>query len=180
MKGNATMTKNTTPTDAVVDAVVDAETVEGIESVDTATGEIVAYTGADADRQVAALNAPGSGIFTTFTDDSFETKLATFSALNDADQLADHLGKTIKLTNIVAQSVMFKNEAGEMERGTRTVLIDEDGKAYAGMSQGLYTSVQNILAILGHPSTWPGPFSMKVVNKQGRNGFKFFTIVPVS
>lgn len=128
--------------------------------------------------KVSALASGNLGVFTTIQGDDFAAKTQVLAALTDAAPLSDHLGETIDLANIVAQVVEVADEEGVLNEATRVILVDANGNAFAGLSDGLFRSVQNIISILGHPATWPQPYPMKVVEKRSRRGFKFYTIVP--
>src|SRR5690606_1115300 len=112
----------------------------------------------------------------TFSGDDFATKAKVFDAITNPEPISDHLGETIQLANVVAQSVEVADDEGTLNEAARVILIDADGQAYAGLSDGLLRSIQNLFGILGMPNTWPGPLPVKVTEEKSRKGFKFFTI----
>lgn len=119
-----------------------------------------------------------SGVFTTVKGDDIEAKKTVFSAVNDAEPLSDHLGKPLKVVDIVAHKVEVANEeSGEIEEATRIVLITDDGKALASVSLGIQGAVRNILAFLGEPSTWDGAVTLIPMEKKGRRGFRYMTLM---
>lgn len=130
-------------------------------------------------EKLANINSGAVGVFTTIQGDDFAAKAQVLAAITDAEPLSEHLGETINLANIVAQAVeVADDQTGELSQAIRVILLDDEGNAYAGLSEGLFRSIQNIVAILGQPHTWPHPYPMKVVEKRSRRGFRFYSIVP--
>lgn len=119
-----------------------------------------------------------AGVFTTIKGDDIEAKKTVFSAVNDAEPLSDHLGEPLKVVDIVAHNVEVANEeSGEIGEATRIVLITEDGQALASVSLGIQGAVRNILAFLGEPSTWDGAVTLVPMEKKGRRGFRYMTLM---
>lgn len=119
-----------------------------------------------------------AGVFTTVKGDDIEAKKTVFSAVNDAEPLSDHLGESLKVVDIVAHKVEVANEeSGEIDEATRIVLITEDGQALASVSLGIQGAVRNILAFLGEPSTWDGAVTLVPMEKKGRRGFRYMTLM---
>ena len=119
-----------------------------------------------------------SGVFTTVKGNDIEAKKTVFSAVNDAEPLSDHLGEPLKVVDIVAHKVEVANEeSGEIDEATRIVLITEGGQALASVSVGIQGAVRNILAFLGEPSTWDGAVTLVPVEKKGRRGFRYMTLM---
>lgn len=138
------------------------------------SGEIVTPS---ARQQVSNINAGDLGIFSTFKLDSQADKIALYSAVTDAEPISDNLGVVINVANVVAQVVQVQQESGQMAEAIRTVLVDGDGKSYAGLSDGLFRAIENIFGILGMPSTWEtSTIPMTVVEQKSRKGFKFYTV----
>ena len=126
---------------------------------------------------VSALSAGLSNIYCSFALDSQESKVRALDALTNAEPVGDHLDETINLRDVMVQATTMVDEAtGEERDALRTILIADDGSAYAAMSDGLFKALQNFFGILGQPATWVEPLPVKVVEVKGRKGFKFFTI----
>lgn len=133
-------------------------------------------TATDVAAAIQGLNT-GAAFFSTVKGDDFDTKLAVAEALTTSLPVDENLGKLINLANIIVQPVELTDEkTGEVNTAPRVVLLDADGTAYHGTSVGLLSSVRNILAALGDPSTWAKPVSINVVKQKGNNGYSFFTI----
>lgn len=121
-----------------------------------------------------------SGVFTTVKGSDIEAKKTVFSAVNDAEPLADHLGETIDVVDIVAHKVEVANEeTGEIGEATRIVLLTSDGRALASVSVGIQGAVRNILAFLGEPSSWDGAVKLVPVERKGRRGFRYMSLMLV-
>lgn len=119
-----------------------------------------------------------SGVFTTVKGTDIEAKKTVFSAVNDAEPLSDHLGETLDVVDIVAHKVEVANEeSGEIGEATRVVLLTADGKALASVSVGIQGAVRNILAFLGEPSTWDGAVKLIPVERKGRRGFRYMSLM---
>ena len=119
-----------------------------------------------------------SGVFTTVKGTDIEAKKTVFSAVNDAEPLSDHLGETLDVVDIVAHKVEVANEeSGEIGEATRVVLLTSDGNALASVSVGIQGAVRNILAFLGEPSTWGGAVKLIPVERKGRRGFRYMSLM---
>lgn len=129
------------------------------------------------DKSLAAMRDGKSRIISTFVGDDFETKVATFAAVSGAVKIADNLGATINLANIVVQPVEQVNEStGQVQEVPRVILIDDKGNAFAAISGVLFKRVEDLLGLVGHPSTWGKPLPVKVV-KEGSGSRQFFDLV---
>ena len=154
-------------------AVEHATSTEVATTVDSDMGAIVA--------QVEAMKAGGVGIFSSLPSNTFEAKLATANALANALPIDEHLGEAIELTNFVVQAVEVTNTdaATGVSRkvpATRIVLVAADGSAYAGVSEGVFKSLQNLTTIFGMPADWEQPIPVSVERVKGRNGFFYNTL----
>lgn len=130
-----------------------------------------------AQQAVTNLSAGVSSIYSTITGDTQAEKLQILDAVTNAEPVGDHLGEVIKLRHVIAQATQVEDSnTKEMRDAVRTILIDDDGKAYAAVSDGMLMALQNIFAILGNPSGWAEPLPITVVEVKGRKGFKFFTV----
>jgi hypothetical protein len=127
-------------------------------------------------QSVQALSDGISSIYSTIVGDSPEAKRLILSAVTDAEPIADHLNEVIHLKDVIVQATTLADDSGEERDALRTILIDADGKAYAAVSDGLFKYLQNMFAILGNPTTWSEPLAIRVVEKRGRKGFRFFTV----
>lgn len=131
-------------------------------------------------KAVATVNNMATGIasvWSTFEGETQADKLKVLAALTNAEPIADNLNKKFNLANFVVQATSITDtETGELEDVVRTVLVDDKGKAYAGVSNGLVKALENLVGILGHPSKWDAPIPVEVTEVRGRNGHRFYTL----
>lgn len=121
-------------------------------------------------------NTAGSGRYTSIKGSDLATRKKIFAATTNAESLADHLGETINLRHIIIQPVSTENEKGEVEEFLRTVLVSEEGIAYASGSQGIVLALQGMFDVFGEPDSWPEPLPIKVVEERGKRGYRYMTI----
>ena len=127
-------------------------------------------------EKISGLHNSGQMIFCTFDASTAEGKARLYAAISDSEQLEDNLNKTIQLVDIVGVPASVTDDAtGEIREVLRLVLIGKDGKRYSAISDGLYSSLQNIMAIYGPPGLWDAPLAIKVVSGKSRRGFRYFT-----
>lgn len=118
--------------------------------------------------------------YSSITGDDFEARSRVFKAVSDAKPLSDVLDKPLNIVDIIVQPVTVENEeTGEVDGYLRTTLIDAQGNAHTTGSAGVASAVKNMLDIFGQPEGWPkGGLAVKVVERKGNKGYKFFTIIP--
>lgn len=142
---------------------------------DTGT-EIVRANGTSALDKIAMLSS-GSGIMSTVGGNDMAAKKLTLNAVTNAESVDDHLGEEFNLVHCVFQQVtVVDDRTQEANETVRTILLADDGKAFAAISEGLVGSLRDIFGILGMPDSWPEPLPVRVVEKKSRRGYKFFTI----
>lgn len=125
--------------------------------------------------KISGLSATGALVFCTFDASTDEGKRRLYAATNDAEQLSDNLNKTLQLVDIVGvPATVNDDETGEVRELLRLVLLTKDGKRYSAISDGLYSSLQNIMAIFGSPAMWSEPLAIKVTESRSRRGFRFY------
>lgn len=127
---------------------------------------------------IAALNNEGlAGGFSSIEAKTFEERLELLNIITESKPLADHLNKTLAVSNVIIQRAEFTNEVtGEVEIGPRTVIVTETGEAYHAASKGVFLSMKNMIGLAGHPRTWPAPIQLHAV-KQGAGNRKYLTIM---
>lgn len=141
------------------------------------TGEII-ESGSVVRDAIASLSAGRSNVFSSITGTDFASKLANLSATTNSVALVDNLNKTINVKDIVIQIVQMLNEdTNRREDAPRVILIDSEGTAYHAISKGLFSSVENMIGILGQPGTWPFPIPVKA-QREGSGTRKYFTLYP--
>jgi hypothetical protein len=134
-------------------------------------------------EEIVAVNSQSNvlgGIYSSVNAETQAERLAIYDAVSNAAPLDDVIGTVLHVSNIIMQPVeMTDAKTGEITERYRIVLIDEDGTAYGCVSSGVETSIRNLMAIVG-PAPWEPALLLKPVKKQGRNGYKFTTLVHVS
>jgi len=144
-------------------------------STDVAVSRSHGGTSSVVDRM--AMLANGSGIVSTLKGNDLATRKATLNAVTNATPISDHLGEIINLVHVVAQQVtIVDDKSGEANDAIRAILLDADGSAYAATSDGLMGSLRDVFGIMGQPDTWVEPLPIRVVEKRGRSGFRFYKI----
>lgn len=130
-----------------------------------------------AEEIMKAEQAQNLGIYSSIQGDSTDERLAVYTAISNAEKLADHVNEIIEVKDVILQPVeMIDKETGEYRAAVRTILIDVDGNAFAATSSGIETSMKSILSIVGEPTQWEHPIRFKPVRKQGNNGYPFLTL----
>ena len=125
---------------------------------------------------VEELKNPESNFYCSIKNDGTrKSKVAIFNAINGADEsLADHIGETLEIVNVVAHPVDLPDEeTGEIITCLRTVLVDKSGKSYTAVSQGITSALSRIFSIIGTPDdgAWEKePVKMKIKQVKTRNG----------
>lgn len=115
--------------------------------------------------------------YSSVTGTDVEARKTVYNAVNNAEQISDHLGEEFHLVHIIQQPTESLNEnTGEVEEYTRTTLITADGTAFSAGSDGIAGSVDNLLAAFGEPSEWAEPLRVKVIERKSRNKRTFFSI----
>ena len=143
----------------------------------TVSNEVATVSDKDTAAIVASFQAPGETVFSSITGDDFASKVAVISAMSNAEKLADHLGETINLCDFVIQRISLTDEnTGEVVNSIRTVLIDDNGTAFAAVSNGIVSVLQNITGVLGMPAEWPAALPVQAVEERTRKGFRVTTL----
>jgi len=144
-------------------------TSSDLDVLDTDSGSAVS-------QEIQDLAAGKAAFMSTIPGDDFETKVKTVEAMTNSVAVKQNLGKTINLAHVIVQSIpMLDKRTGEVRDQPRIVLLDADGTAYHAISGGLFTSVKNILGVMGNPVTWPAPLPIHIIGVQGKSGGDYFT-----
>jgi hypothetical protein len=130
-------------------------------------------------NEVATQQANTSVVegYSSIKGTDFETRKAIYTAVTNAESISDHLDEVINLKDIIVQPVTTEDDKGVVESYLRTVLIDDQGKAFATGSEGVITSLNTLFKTVGEPSDWKGQaLPIKVVEEKGRKGYRYMTI----
>lgn len=159
--------------------------------VDTTTGELMVSRDdmMTADAVDATLNRFKSNnvkIMSTLQGDDFSLKLRVAAAVAAAEPIIEHVGKPLDLQHFILQAVSIRdNEKGEngedqMIDTVRAILLTADGKSYYAISSGIISGLENLVGILGQPSNWEHPVTVRVDQVRTRQGYTVFNLVPLS
>ncbi|MFD9817355.1 hypothetical protein, partial [Streptomyces sp. NPDC059080] len=117
-------------------------------------------------------------MFSTIQATDRKSSIKLYNAVSNAEHsLSDHIGEVIEITDMVAHAVELEDEVTkETIQAMRVVLLTADGQGYHSVSQGVASSLQRIIGIVGQ-----GPWTdepLKVVPKEvkTRRGFKTLTL----
>jgi hypothetical protein len=163
------------PTDVLTYTKEDA-TMSETTATSTAVDVLdTAEAGSAVSQEIRNLATGNVAFYSTLVGDDFATKVATVEAMTNSIPVKENLNKTINVQNIIVQAIaMVDTNSGEVQDQARIILLDADGTAYHAISGGLWRSVQNILGVVGHPSTWPTPLPIHIASVKGRKG-DFYT-----
>lgn len=110
--------------------------------------------------------------YCSFTPTNEAEQDLLFNATNgDCERLKSQVNKKLLIKNVYVEVVELANEDGEIQKAPRIVLMDANGKGYACVSMGVYSSLQKIFTIYGEPKTWKKPLSIVpfTVDKKDRS-----------
>lgn len=117
------------------------------------------------------------GFYTSLSLNTRADKMKMLKAINNSVPLLEKVGGEIKIVDVVLQTVEIANEStGEIEGAVRITLIDEDGNAFHATSKGIAQILRQTFNLFGDPTTWDEPLVANVIEKRGRNGFRFLTL----
>lgn len=123
-------------------------------------------------------NANASFLCSIPNDGSRKAAVAIYNAVNNkGESLDDHKNEVLEIVNFAAHPVTLTDEnTGEVVEALRIVLVDKKGVNYDAVSQGIASSLQKIIAIVGMAPWDAEPLKIKVVEQKTRKGFKTNTI----
>ena len=124
------------------------------------------------------VNANASFLCSIPNDGSRKAAIAIYNAVNNkGESLDDHKNEVLEIVNYAAHPVSLTDEnTGEVVEALRIVLVDKKGVNYDAVSQGIASSLQKIIAIVGAAPWDAEPLKIKVVEQKTRKGFKTNTI----
>ncbi|HDR4470848.1 MULTISPECIES: hypothetical protein [Bacillus cereus group] len=115
--------------------------------------------------------------FSSIQSKDRKSAIKVYNAINSSENpLADHRGEVLQITDMVAHAITLEDEVTkENVDALRVVLVAKDGKAYHAISQGVVSSIQKIISIVG-PAPWNEPLEIVPVEVKTRKGFKTLTL----
>lgn len=121
------------------------------------------------------LKNPEANFYCSIKNDGTrKSQVAIFNAVQGEDEIANHIGETLEIVNVVAHPATTVDEkTGEVKEYLRTVLIDKNGKGYTAGSLGITSALSRIFNIIGSPDNgaWEKePVKMKIKQVKTKNG----------
>lgn len=118
-------------------------------------------------------------IFSTITGDDRATKIKLYNAVSNAEHsLSDHEGEVLEITDFVAHPVTLLDEQTNQEiQAMRIVLVTKDGTGYHSVSNGIATSMQRILALVGKGPWTEEPLKIACKSVKTRKGRQTLSLV---
>ncbi|MRD28069.1 hypothetical protein GH869_28425 [Bacillus thuringiensis] len=106
-----------------------------------------------------------------------KSAIKMYNAINSSENaLADHKGEVLQITDMVAHAITLQDEVTKEDvEALRVVLVAKDGTAYHAVSQGVVSSIQKIISIVG-PAPWNEPLEIVPIEVKTRKNFKTLTL----
>lgn len=139
--------------------------------VPVVSGEVV-----DAVNNAGLLTAIVNPSMDVVSSLNADAAIEVFDAISNAERLSDHIGEEIKLRDYVAHVIEITDDDGVVYKTIRTVLIADDGTAYAAVSNGIVSALQMLQGLLGPIASWQEPVSVMAVEQRTRQGFRVMTL----
>ena len=115
--------------------------------------------------------------FTTIDISTIEGKKQAFRCMSACDTPNEELRQNVfEVENIFIHEVSLADEnTGERVKMARTVLVSPQGKTTAFVSQGVLTSLQNLVMLFGMPP-WKPALKVKVKEVITRRKFRVYNL----
>ena len=150
------------------------ETAIENEVIATENGQLAKVT-----FDLSMFEHPEQNLVTTLPSGTVEEKKERYNAISGATGRMDKIiNVPFELKDVIMHPVTLVDEkTGEIQNMIRTILINDKGESFEGVSMGVISSLQRIFSIFGKPDTWEEPLSIKLVKRDTRNGNKVTSIV---
>lgn len=136
-------------------------------TLDSVTGEIVAMP---EDEMNIFYNEMAQ--FSTRTPQTFDEKLEYLAIIQNAEKMKD--GQAINLADIYATQTMINDkQTGGKVKKVFMIFIDDKGKGWFSLSEGVLHSVPELFAAFGNPNNggkWDKPIPVKLEKLETRDG----------
>lgn len=86
-----------------------------------------------------------------------EDKKRLFNIVSMPDEkLKEHINQELKIEHVFFQEIeMINKKTGELTVAPRIIFIDDEGTSYSCVSNGIKTSIKNLMSIFGKPPWKP-------------------------
>jgi Phage Single-stranded DNA-binding protein len=117
-------------------------------------------------------------LFSTIKGEDRATRVKVYNAISDSENaLDDHKGEILEITDMVAHPITLADEVtGEDVQCMRIVLLTNEGVGYHSVSQGVASSMQRIISLVGQGPWTEEPLKVVATEKKTRKGFKTHTL----
>ena len=147
-----------------------------MENVNPTTEAIEVVNPTVANGMIADFANATPSFYCSFAPSTDAGRRELYNAMNNADvQLADHIGQTIVMRDIIIEPVEMTDEnTGEIKTCPRCIIIDVDGNSYTSISVGIYNALRRLCTVFGMP-TWANGLPVKV-RQITRGARRLFTL----
>jgi len=101
----------------------------------------------------------------------------TLIHMNDTLDATELKNKPAKIQHVIVHAATIVDEGGIESPVRRVVLVDDKGVAYACVSEGVLSSLQQLAAVFGAPPWDPG-IKLRLIEKNTRRGFRVYRLIP--
>ncbi len=101
----------------------------------------------------------------------------TLIHMNDTIEATELKDKPAKIQHVIVHAATVVDESGSESDVRRVVLVDTKGVAYACVSEGVISSIQQLAAVFGAPP-WDLGINLRLIEKKTRRGFRVYRLIP--
>lgn len=114
------------------------------------------------------------GFWTSLNRDT--EKRMILRALGQPTRSGSDLEKTpMEVSDVLVHKVNVTTDAGDSEEYIRVVLISPSGETCAFVSNGILSSLRNLIQVFGEPK-WVPPLKIKATLVKTRRGFRTYNL----
>lgn len=148
--------------------------VEVIESAETG---LIVRDDIPTDLNPAMFENTTTALFSSIQATDRKSSVKVFNAINGAEHaLGDNIGEVIEITDMVAHPITLQDDVTKEDvQAMRIVLLTKDGVGYHAISQGVVSSLQKVIGIVG-PAPWTPALKIVPIEVKTRKGYKTLTL----
>lgn len=118
------------------------------------------------ENSLSIINNNRSSSYCSLKPETMEQKKALYNAVKKCDvKIADIVGQTIKVKDVMIRQWFKKLEDGSEEERYTTILFGDDGKTYVTGSKPFFFSISQVFTMFGEPDTWEEPLALQIVQQ---------------
>lgn len=132
------------------------------------------------EHDIMSMKEGNIALVSSISTDDFEGALEVAEAIGNSSPLDEHLGQPISLRDYVVQKVsLLDAQTGSMVDAARVTLITNDGEFLHATSKGVFSSLRNLIGLVGTPDRWPNrTLNILAVRERTRSGFNTILLKP--